>query len=79
MIDVGAVPPPHQDAILSIAQVGEAVRQPDSDQRQHDRESGCGQVVQHPVAVFRRGFLAVRIAGEAVRAGPDRRSSRRHR
>ena len=44
-----AVVPPHQHAILGLAQIGDAHREPDTDRRQRDREGERGNVGEHAV------------------------------
>ena len=45
--DVGAITPPHQHAVLGIAQIRDAHREPYSNRRQGDGKGESGHVRQH--------------------------------
>src|SRR3954453_11251014 len=63
----GAVPASHQNAILGLAEIGDAHGEPDSDRRQRDREGQRGDIGQHAVTEVLRLVSPPFVAGQVVR------------
>ena len=60
----GAVPAPHQHAILGPAQVRDTHREPNPDRRQRDRERQCSNIGQHAMPEIVRLITGPLIAGQ---------------
>ena len=64
--NTGAIAAPHQDAVLGLAEVGDADGEPDPDRGQRDGKSERCNVGEHPVAEI-VGFVRVPlVAGQIV-------------
>ena len=66
----GVVPASHQHAILSLAQIGNAHRKPDSDRRQRHGEGQGGDIGQHAMTEIVRLVAGPFVAGQIFAAGP---------
>ena len=62
-----AIPPPHLQAVLGLAQIGDVLGEPQSDRHQRDREGDGGDVGQHAMVKIVRFFPHPLITRQVVR------------
>ena len=62
-----AIPPPHLQAVLGLAQIRDVLGEPQSDRHQRDREGDGGDVGEHAVVKIVRFFPDPLIARQVVR------------
>lgn len=76
--NMSAVPPAHQHAILSVAEIGEGHRKPDPDACQRGCKRDRGDIRNHPVAILVRAFALALESGQVgcqIAGWPGRRRS----